>query len=340
MDNNIFTSYIVEDRTYVSFVKREIHRNLSQSNFTKNRIAEIDIIVSELTSNVIKHAGGGEILYRICDHDGASTLELITIDHGPGMIDVQKMMKDGTSTTNTLGHGLGAIQRMSTDFHLYSIPKWGTISYTTIKSSDEKTPGRSSDLEIRALCIPKPSENLCGDGYAVVRTKEDIRIFFGDGLGHGEFANEAIVQAKNFFLTCKDPEPVDIINQMHKQVRKTRGLVGSIAILNFKTRQWKLCGVGNINTRLYGGMMFKHYMAYNGIIGLNIPGSMKQSVVEAEKNQQLIMCSDGIRTRWELTKYPSILKHDAMILAASLYKDFNRRTDDSSVFIGKVILDK
>src|SRR5690606_22184328 len=100
----------------------------------------------------------------------------------------------------------------------------------------------------------------------------------------------------------------------------------------------RICGVGNISARLYGGIMFKHYTSYNGIIGSNMPKSIKESVIEAEQNQQLIMCSDGIRSRWDLTKYPSILKYDLMLLAASLYKDFNRRTDDSSVFIGKVML--
>jgi hypothetical protein len=67
---------------------------------------------------------------------------------------------------------------------------------------------------------------------------------------------------------------------------------------------------------------------------------MKDSYMEAEKNQQLIMCSDGIRSRWDLTKYPSILKHDPMLLAAALYKDFSRRNDDTSVFIAKVNMER
>jgi hypothetical protein len=127
---------------------------------------------------------------------------------------------------------------------------------------------------------------------------------------------------------------------MHEHVRKTRGLVGSVAILDLKQRHWKMCGIGNISSRLYGGIMFKHYVPYNGIIGMNTPNSLKESIMEAEKNQLLIMCSDGIRTRWDLHKYPSILKYDTMLLCASVYKDFNRKTDDTSVFIGKVMLEK
>ena len=40
------------------------------------------------------------------------------------------MMKDGSSSTNTLGHGLGAINRLSDFFQIYSMRDWGTVSYS------------------------------------------------------------------------------------------------------------------------------------------------------------------------------------------------------------------
>jgi hypothetical protein len=267
-----------------------------------------------------------------------STLELLVIDNGPGMVDVGKMMKDGVSTSNTLGHGLGAIQRLSTVFQVFSIPKWGTVSYTTLSNETVTRKKALSDFEYKALLVPKPKETFCGDGFAVTRKGDSVAVFFGDGLGHGEHAYEAVQKAKEFFYACAEEEPVEIIRAMHTEVRRTRGLVGCVAALDTKAKRWKICGVGNIITRLYGGMMFKHYMSYNGIIGLNIPNSMKETVIEAEKNQQLIMCSDGIRTRWDLTRYPSILKFDNMILAGALYKDFCRGTDDASILIGKVLI--
>jgi anti-sigma regulatory factor (Ser/Thr protein kinase) len=336
-----FKSYSIEDRSFIAFVKREVHSELLQSNFHKNRIAEIDIILAELTSNLMKHANGGEILYRVVNADDKKSIfEILCVDSGPGISDVSRMMRDGVSTTNTLGHGLGSIQRLSDHFQIFSLPKWGTVSYTVVQTEERKPRSNSHDLEVKALVVPKTHEVLSGDGFAVKKTKDEIKVFLGDGLGHGEFAHEAVAKAADFFMHCEEVEPVNIIREMHGTVRKTRGLVGSVAVLNFKKREWKICGVGNIITRLYGGMMFKHYMSYNGIIGLNIPTSMKDSYMEAEKNQQLIMCSDGIRSRWDLTKYPSILKHDPMLLAAALYKDFSRRNDDTSVFIAKVNMER
>jgi anti-sigma regulatory factor (Ser/Thr protein kinase) len=339
-----FQSYSIDDRSYVAFVKREIHSCLAQSDFSKNRIAEVDIVVSELTSNLLKHAGHGDFLWRLTViSPDMSLLEMITIDAGPGIADVPRAMKDGVSTKNTLGQGLGAISRLADHFQIYSLPEWGTVCHVMMNAGPAAVQTGikpANDVEMKWLSVPKAKETYCGDGVAIKKSKDFVKVMVADGLGHGFHAHEAVQKAKEYFLQTTDMEPVDIIHGLHSAVRKTRGMVASVAVLNFRERRWKICGVGNIATRLYGGMMFKHYMAYNGIVGLNIPGSIKETVVDAERNQQLIMCSDGIRTRWDLTKYPSVYKYDSMLLAAALYKDFSRGTDDSSIFIGKVILEK
>lgn len=69
-------------------------------------------------------------------------------------------------------------------------------------------------------------------------------------------------------------------------------------------------------------------MSYNGVLGLNIPNTMKDQVIPAEKKQVMILCSDGIKTKWDLLRYPNILKYDLSILLAAIFKDNARRTDD------------
>lgn len=331
-----FTSYRIEERSYLAYVKREIRNQVSQSLFNKNRAGEIDIIVSELASNLVKHAGNGELLYRIFQTESDATFEIISIDKGPGMSDAKGMIKDGISTTKTLGQGLGAVSRLSDTFEIFSMNNWGTIAYSKVLLKKEGPVNKSDRLKVRGLLIPKANEVLCGDGYATRSTRDEIHFFLGDGLGHGQYAFEAVKKAADFFLMCEESNPVDIIRQMHENVRKTRGLVAVVAVFNFKTNVWRICGVGNILARIYSGLMFKNYSSYNGIVGLTIPTSIKESVIEGEKNQYIIMCSDGLKTHWDLQKYPSILKYDATIAAAALYKDFVRRTDDASILIGKI----
>ena len=334
--DNTFTSYIIEERSFVSYFKREIHQQVFKEKFPETRRAEIDIIVSELCSNLIKHVGKGELLYRIMDHEDDKILEMISIDKGPGIADTARMMKDGVSTTKTLGQGLGAIHRLSDLTQLYTVPGWGTILFTQVNSSSQKNPKKVNRVEARALFVSKPRETDCGDGYRIKHTDTEVMIFFGDGLGHGEHAKEAVDQAGNFFFESKETDPVDLIRQMHEKVRRTRGLVGTVAARNKISNEWRICGVGNILTRMYTGISYKNYLPYNGTIGLNLPASMNASIIPCERNQHLIMCSDGLQTRWDLSKYPSILKYDTIVLAAAIYKDFNRGNDDSSILIVNV----
>lgn len=335
MDSS-FSSYKIQDRSYVSFIKREIHNKVSALHFSEKQVAEIDIILSEITSNLIKHAQRGELLYKISSNEKTSTFDVICIDNGPGMEDSLSMMKDGVSTTGTLGQGLGALKRLSTVFHLYSIPGWGTVLYSSMSSHFAEQSHGKMNLNIKAVCISKPPEIVCGDGCRVRQINNGVQILFADGLGHGQHAKDAVDKAGDFFLSCDDIEPVAIIRQMHDVVRNTRGLVLTVASFERDTGEWKICGVGNIFTKLYSGITSKVYFPYNGTVGLAIPNSMKASTFPIEKNQHLIMCSDGIKTRWELTKYPAILRNHGFILAAALYKDFSRGTDDASVLVAKV----
>lgn len=333
-----FITYRIEDRSFVSYIKREIHLEVTRAHFAEKQVAAIDIIVSELTSNLIKHAGSGELLYRITGSEKGAAFEVLCIDKGPGMSDPEKMMVDGVSTSGTLGQGLGAITRLSTHSQVYSTRGVGTIVYSTVAATKtEKRPtSKTNNVEVKALCVNKPRETVCGDGYNVINTIDSTKIFFGDGLGHGENAKAAVDSASEFFSECNENDPVEIIRGMHEKVRRTRGLVAAIAVCDRTTSQWRICGVGNIAVRLFSGLQLKNYISYNGTVGLNIPSSLKESNFAAEKNQHMIMCSDGIRSRWSLTSYPSIFKYDNIILAAALYRDYTRGNDDASVLIAKV----
>lgn len=331
-----FISHTIEDRSFISFLKREIHNEVAAGSFTQKQIAEIDIIVAEMTSNLIKHAKAGEVLFRVNQAAKQDSFEIFCFDNGPGIPDTMRMLKDGNSTSNTLGQGLGAIDRLSNFFQLYSLSDWGTIVHSKVSGSEYKGLDVAG-LEFRGLNVCKPRELVSGDGYCVKKTKNGAQIFFADGLGHGPQAKESVDVAVSVFMNSVEEDPVELIREVHVAVRRTRGLVASIVSWDRKSKEWKICGVGNILTRLYTGILYKNHMSYNGTIGLNIPTSMKASIVEAERNQHLIMCSDGLKSKWDITRYPAILKYDPMMLAGAIYKDFARRNDDASILIVKVL---
>lgn len=339
MGKDTFTSHRIEDRSYVAFVKREIHERVALGSFKESKAGEIDILVSELTSNLIKHAERGELLYRLTWENERDVFEIFCIDNGPGMSNVPNMLRDGVSTTNTLGQGLGAIQRLSDFSRIYSIPEWGTIVYARVYSSPVEGIHKAKNvLENTVIEVPKPGELVCGDGYAIREMPGETCIFLGDGLGHGLYAQEAVQAAIRAFHQCPVREPVEMLRFIHSNVKKTRGLVATIACLKHKERTWRVCGIGNIHTRLFDGLSFKSFMPYNGIIGHNLPTTLNAHQAEASGNQFLVMASDGLGTRWDLAKYPTIFKQGASIVAAALYKDFCRGHDDASVLVSKITI--
>ena len=49
----------------------------------------------------------------------------------------------------------------------------------------------------------------------------------------------------------------------------------------------------------------------------------------------MILNSDGLLTQWSLSAYPGIAVRDASLIAAVLYRDFNRGRDDATVVVAK-----
>jgi anti-sigma regulatory factor (Ser/Thr protein kinase) len=335
MDNHIHLALNASDRSYFAILKKEIHAMAIAGGFSEKRVAEIDIIVAEIVSNLVKHAGGGQVLVKLIEENGKQGIELISIDNGPGMTDVTRMVADGVTTKNTLGHGLGAMKRLSDVFQIYSMKNWGTVILIRVF---DKVPVKSFKADIRSVIIPKPGETACGDDFYSIVNKEHVKLFLGDGLGHGPEAARAMQVAGAAFMECPHTDPVEIIRYLNVAVKRTRGMVGTVAVFDVATKKWRICGVGNIITKVLSPGNSKNYMTYNGIIGLNVPNTLSAQEIPYEEGQYILMSSDGLKTRWDTAKYTSIMRYDLSILCASLIKDFARLTDDMSAMACKINL--
>lgn len=327
----------VPDRSYQAIARAELKAIANRIGFAGSRLGEVEIIIAELTSNLVKHAKEGKILCRILEEKDNKGLELISIDHGPGMTAPQQMLQDGISTKKTLGHGLGAIKRLSDVFDIYSIPAWGTVilSRVMVKSAGNYRPPESITMEV--LRVAKSGETACGDNWTLLTKGKQHRLAMIDGLGHGPEAEQAAVESVAAFAEIADRTPNEQLREIHKKIRKTRGAVMSIVHVDNINRQLTYCGVGNILTRLVNislGAASRTFNTYNGIVGHTIPSTLNNTTMPWDaKLDMLILHSDGLSNRWDLTRYPNILQHHSMILCAALYKDYQRGTDDATVAV-------
>lgn len=329
-------SFDASDRSYYAIIKREVHSLAVTAGFNEKRVAELDIVVAEMTSNLHKYANSGELLIGYFKGDENDYIELISIDNGPGMADLPRMMADGFSSTNTMGHGLGSIKRLSDQFDVFSSKGWGTILLSRIYKEPPPRTKAKKEFQYKGIVVSKPGENTSGDGYYIKITDTHIKIMLADGLGHGAEANLAINEAVKAFKQCPDHSPVDIIRYLHPATRKTRGMVATIVVFDLAAKQMCVAGVGNISAKLLGSVLSKNHLAYNGIIGHNIPNTMNDTVLSFTDYNQVVLCSDGMRSRWEMNRFPGLSRCDMSIQAAAIYKDYARRTDDMSVLIAKL----
>lgn len=329
------TSFTANDRSYFSLIKKEIHRKASEAGIREARINALDLIVAEMTSNLFKYSDDGEILMGVFPNGGSPYIELISIDNGPGMANPAKMMIDGVSTSNTLGHGLGSMKRLSDTFELYSQVGWGTVVLSRVYDDPEKAKVKN-DVIIRPIVVAKPGETTSGDGFVYKKTDKYIKMMLADGLGHGPEANKAINEAAAAFRVFPDYSPADTLRFIHTSIKKTRGAVINIIGYDYAAKTWTSSGIGNIAARMIGPVNFRNHMSYNGIVGHNIPGTINDQQYPADQYNQVMLCSDGIKTRIDLAKYPQMYKYDLTIFAAVIYKDHARKTDDMSVVMAKL----
>lgn len=113
----------VED---VVFVRRTVREFAKAVGFSLVDETKIVTAASELARNVIQHAGGGSLRLEVLNDHARRGLRLVFEDHGPGIADVDKALRDGFSTCGGLGLGLGGARRLVNQFEIETTPGVGT----------------------------------------------------------------------------------------------------------------------------------------------------------------------------------------------------------------------
>ena len=81
---------------------------------------------SELARNTLEHGHGGEVSLEKLETGAKRGVRLTFVDQGPGIADVNQALKDGYTSGNGLGLGLGGARRLSNEFEIDSNPGAGT----------------------------------------------------------------------------------------------------------------------------------------------------------------------------------------------------------------------
>jgi serine/threonine-protein kinase RsbT len=105
--------------------RQAARRAAARLGFRPTELTVIATAVSEVTRNIVRFAGTGDVLIESLATPGAG-IRITARDSGPGIRDVEDALADGYSTYNGLGLGLPGARRLMDDFQISSVLGQGT----------------------------------------------------------------------------------------------------------------------------------------------------------------------------------------------------------------------
>ena len=321
---------VVHEESQAGEARRAALLLCKRAGLDEEDCARAGLVVTEAARNLAKHARDGLLVIRGVQDDWCG-VEIFAIDKGPGIASMSEAFRDGYSTTGTPGTGLGAIRRMSDDFDIFSQPERGTVLLSRIRGKQFSS---NRGAVVSGICIPLHGEEACGDNWAIRRNGRSLLLMLADGLGHGLIAAEAADEAVHVFLTSKQHERIELLQEMNAAMRATRGAAVGIAHVNFDASEVRYSAVGNISGAVVTPDTFKQMVYDNGTVGAEMRKAPHDFGYAFPRGGTLILHSDGIAT-WNLDRYPGLLAKDPGVIAGVLFRDFRRVRDDATVVVAR-----
>lgn len=319
----------VQEQTDVASARRQAVEMARLSGLDQNEAGAVGLVVTEAATNLIKHGGGGDIIARKLQRGQNPVLEIVAMDRGKGMANIGRAFEDGYSTAGSPGTGLGAIARCSLFHQMYSVPGQGTVLVAHVG----KKASAADLVEVGAISLPYPGEEVCGDAWGLRASARRCRLVIADGLGHGLLASNAARSAVELLTDDRVPEALVLLDAMHTRLRPTRGAALAIADIDFAAAELTFAGVGNIaGSILHDSGARRQMVSMNGIVGHQMPKTQSYKY-PLPAGSVVILQSDGLTAHWSFEKYPGLLACDTSVIAAVLMRDFRRSRDDATVVV-------
>ena len=328
----------VEDAGSVGTARRAAESVARDIGLPTARTADLAIVATELATNLFRHAVEGVLLARAVRRGDVGGVQVVAVDAGPGMRDLTESVRDGHSTSGTLGIGLGAVTRKATEFDAYSLPGAGTVVVATVLPVDRETQaGRRDESAGGAAGISRPmtGEAVCGDAYAARMLGPRAQLMLCDGLGHGPLAAVAAQAAVAAFRDAPAAGPKVVVEHLHRSLGHTRGAVVTVVELDPARARARFAGLGNVFAAIQDGSRRHPMMPQPGIAGNGKP-LIRELEVSLPRGAIMVMHSDGVRDRWSLADYPGLVARTPLVIAATLLRDAGVRLDDAAVLVAKV----
>ena len=317
------------DASRVGEARRHAARLALECGLEELAAGRLAIVVTELANNLLRHARDGRLL--LAGRADRREVEVLAVDHGPGIADIDRSLGDGYSTGGTPGTGLGAVRRLATAFDLHSSVPGGTVVLARVRSAEAYAPPPSAFCA-GAVSLPKPGEVVCGDAWAFALDGSRATLLVADGLGHGPGAAEASAAAVEAFRADPFGTPRRQLERIHARLRSTRGAAVGLMHADAEAGTIRTTGAGNVLGRIVTGTEDRTLLTQHGTAGVTMR-TPEETTVAWPAHALLVVCSDCIETRWKPEALRPVLGRDPSVAAALLARDHCRGRDDATVAV-------
>ncbi len=324
----------VDEPTAAGQARRVATALARQLGFGENRVAEIGIVVTELATNLDRHADQGTLVVRSVRATAHAAVEVVAIDRGPGIADLASAIEDGRSTAGTLGVGLGAVHRLADVVTALSEPGQGTVITARFHASKESPSELAAD-DAAGLTRPIEGEEICGDAYAVMRADGRMRLMMCDGSGHGPLAAAASRAAVATFCERPSGEPPEaVVAAIHAALRGSRGGAVAVADLDPAGGRVRFAGLGNIAACIVAENRKSGMISVPGIAGYQAR-TIRAFDHALPAGATVVLHSDGLTGKWSAETWPRLFASTPLVIASVLLRDAGVHRDDASVLVAR-----
>lgn len=318
------------------YARRIVTEHAAKMGFSEIEQAEIEIIVSELGTNIIKHAGlRGEISASQFRDTQTIGLEIIAYNGPPRSLNnnIKEWIKGGQytgssdSTTGTLGIGLSAVGRLS-DYFNVKIDQDGSFTVCV-----RKLIGRPAKnvMKTSVLTKPKSGETSNGDAYFIKQNSQYFFFCLVDVLGHGPGSEPVARKCIRIVENCYYLNLAGILNECDNGLKGTRGAAVCLGKVNYNEKMMEYISLGNIETIIYNGKTC-HLISYDGTVGRTV-GQLNVRQYPFKNGDLLIAHTDGVSNSFKLEN--EMLKMPVQQIASVIFNRYAREYDDATILVAK-----
>jgi anti-sigma regulatory factor (Ser/Thr protein kinase) len=271
--------------------------------FDERAVEEIALVVSELATNLVKHAKDGILRLQRIEEDGRTGNQTDSEDQGPGIVNVEQAIGDDYSTSGSLGCGLGAVNRLMDEFDVTSRPGAGTSIVCKRWLRVDVPPALACPLVFGVATRPCPLMSVNGDTFVIHEWGESALVGVIDGLGHGQFAYRAAQAARQYVERHYDQPLAEIFRGVARTCQATRGVVMGLARFDWGRATLTFASVGNVEARVFGSPEPMNFVFPRGILGLNARRPVVTQQPWALSNV-MVLYSDGLIAHWRWSDFP------------------------------------